>query len=232
MSSTRSRTILGISAMPRAYPTSSTTSRCKRTGRLKMRLSRYTPFLLAVLVFVPAWPILAGNPAGRPAAQVSSAAAGPDVSIQLGDRKLDVGALTITPTKIPGVVQASITVTLTNIGTQSFVVRPDDFTLSAEGDMFGQGSAGTLAGTLGPGISLAGKLTFLVPRAALPELALVYHPLGQSLVVSIPLGGATPKPPSGSVPLAEAARGTTPSVLDLLTPTPCALCLLTPTPCV
>jgi hypothetical protein len=54
----------------------------------------------------------------------------------------------------------------------------------------------------------------VVPRAALRELTLLYHPLGQSLVASIRLSGAstvppatgpTPTSPAGSVAFAQAA---------------------------
>jgi hypothetical protein len=179
--------------------------------------------LLAVLVFVLTGP----SPAAH-RQQPFASAAGPDVSVQLPDRRLDVSAPAITPAMTSGAVQASVTVTVTSTGSHAFAVSPNHFTLSAEGDMFCQGgapgAAGTLTGTVGPGGARTDHLGFVVPRAALRELTLLYHPLGQSLVASIRLSGATtvplateptPTSPAGSVPFAEAAaalpRGITPS---------------------
>jgi hypothetical protein len=106
-------------------------------------------------------------------------------------------------------------VTVTNTGTHAFGVQPDDVTLSAEGDMVGQGgtpgSTGTLTGTVGPGVSRTGQLTFVVPRAALPELTLLYHAQGLGLVASIPLGGAGTTP-DGSTPTPSATPGAAVSV--------------------
>jgi streptogramin lyase len=108
-----------------------------------------------------------------------------------------------------GGVQASIAVTVTNTGTHAFDVQPDDFTLSAEGDTFGQGDAprsmGTLIGTVDPGVSRAGQLTFVVPRAALSYLALLYHPRGQSRVMSLPLAGSTTAP-AAPLPIGSAIQ--------------------------
>jgi hypothetical protein len=163
-------------------------------------------FLLPVLVFMLTGP----SPAAQ-RRQPFASAAGPDVSVQLPDRRLDVSAPVITPTMTAGVVQASVTVTVTNTGPQAFGVQPDDFTLSAEGDMFGQGGApgatGTLTGTVGPGVSRAGQLRFVVPRAALPALTLLYHPLGLGLVASIPLGGAGTTPGGSACGADPAFRG-------------------------
>jgi hypothetical protein len=84
----------------------------------------------------------------------------------------------MTPTLTARGVQASVIVTVTNTGTHAFGVQPDDFTLSAEGDRVGQGgtpgSTGTLTGTVGPGVSHARQLSFVVPRA-MPALTLTLH---------------------------------------------------------
>jgi hypothetical protein len=171
--------------------------------RLSTRMLCLLALLMAVLVvMLTGGPILTAHPQAP-----FPSAAGPDGSIQLGDRRLDVSAPAIAPTMTAGIVQVSLTFTVTNTGTHAFAVRPNDFTLSAEGDMFAQGGApgspGTLIGTLGPGVSRVGQITFVVPRAALTHLALLYHSRGQSLVVSIPLrpvglrkqGEACPRPP-------------------------------------
>jgi hypothetical protein len=182
-----------------------------------MRMSTRMLFLLALLVAVLVFVLTGPSPAAH-RQQPFASAAGSDGSVQLPDRRLDASAPAIAPTMTAGDVQASITVTVTSTGPHAFAVRPDHFTLSAEGDMFGQGDApgstGTLTGTVGPGVSRAGHLRFVVPRAALRELTLLYHPRGQGLVASIPLSGASTAPAAtgaaptslaASVPLVEAA---------------------------
>src|SRR5436305_1784504 len=97
-------------------------------------------FLLAALAFVLAGPVPAAHPHGRPAARggppASPAAAA--VSIRLPGRRLEVSARALAPAANPGAVQAGVTVTVTNTGRRAFSVQPDEFALSAEGDMFGQ----------------------------------------------------------------------------------------------
>jgi streptogramin lyase len=182
-----------------------------------MRISTRVLFLLALLVAVLVFVLTGPGPAAHRQPPFASAD-GRDESVQLPDRRLDVSAPAITPALTAGDVQASVTVTVTNTGTQAFGVQPDDLALSAEGDMLGQGgtpsSTRTLTGTVGPGVSHARQLRFVVPRAALPELTLLYHARGPDVIASVPLGGASIVPAAtgapttslaASVPLVEAA---------------------------
>src|SRR2546430_8417770 len=100
-----------------------------------MRMSTRTLFLLAVLVFVLAVPAPAAQPQ-----RLSASMAGPNVSVQLPGRRLDV-SVAITPAVHSEVTQASLTVTVTNMGIPGFSVEPDHFALSAEGDIFGPARA-------------------------------------------------------------------------------------------
>ena len=74
-----------------------------------MRWSRCAPFLLAVVVFVLAT-VPMGPPAGSPAPPTPSSAADPAASVQVGDRRLEVSAPTMTRTMTAGLVRASVTV--------------------------------------------------------------------------------------------------------------------------
>lgn len=164
---------------------------------------RWIKLALLALVGVTvalAWPSLVAH-----SQEVLPSAAANSRSIQLPDRTLFVSTPVSSPMASSGIVQASVSVTVTNIGTRAFLVQSADFTLSAEGDIFGQASASSAlraaAVNVQPGTSSTRDLTFLVPAAALPRAALVYRPLKESLVVSIPLpriGAATPS--SGLMP--------------------------------
>ena len=85
-----------------------------------MRLSARAPLLLAVLAYVLAGPVPAAQPRGPLAST-----AGPDVSVPLPDRRLDLSVSAMTPTATSGVVQVSVTVAITNTGSHGFSVRPE-----------------------------------------------------------------------------------------------------------
>src|SRR5207244_9765157 len=138
-----------------------------------MGLVKYRRSALAGLAMLLIWPV--------PVAQVQrplppTAVRG--MSVQLPGRMLDVGVPTMTPSGISGVVQANVSVTVTNTGPLAFLVQPSDFALSAEGDIFGPAQAPVLSaagsGMVQHGGSRAGLLTFLVPTATLPRLSLLY----------------------------------------------------------
>lgn len=118
---------------------------------------------------------------------------------KLHDRTIRIHDLKVTSARTRGLGQAAMTVVLTNTGTGMLSVEPGDFLLSAEGDLFGQVSAPTpsnaLSGTLAPGVSNSGRLTFLVPLATLQVTNLFYRAGRESAGIS------------ASIPLASASTG-------------------------
>lgn len=109
----------------------------------------------------------------------------------LPGRTLQLSALKISGVGKPDVESVSFMVTLTNTGAASFRVDPSDFTLAAEGDIFGQTSAPTPAssftGAVQPREVRAGRLTFVIPVAAFPIATAAYHPQRENISATIPL---------------------------------------------
>jgi len=120
-------------------------------------------------------------------------------SIHLSDRTLYVGTPSETQLASSPLIQIVVDVTVKNLGTRAFLVQPADFSLSAEGDMFGQASmpSGTPSQTaiVRPGDSIIFHVTFPVPVAVLPRASLVYHPRKERLVASIRLPTPVTTPP-------------------------------------
>jgi streptogramin lyase len=154
-----------------------------------MRLDKPGRVLLAGLAALLILPLTAVYAASdTPVAQKAAEA-------QLPDRTVKISALKVAPSTQAGNEIVGFNVTLTSTGPAGFRVEPADFTLSAEGDIFGQASpptpAGSLTGSIQSHGARTGSLTFVIPVAALQRAALVYHPVHERVVASIPLTHAS-----------------------------------------
>ncbi len=124
------------------------------------------------------------------------------LELRLSDRTIRISALKVSPSAQADSETVEFNLTLTNTRATSFQVVPVDFTLAAEGDIFGQANpptpAGALTGAVAPHGSRAGGLTFVIPPAAFQRTALLYRPLRERVVASIPLmqGSAPAQAPS------------------------------------
>jgi streptogramin lyase len=159
--------------------------------QLKLAMSAGTALLLISLMLLPA---LIG-PTGQANAQPSASNPGND---RLPGRVLRVSRPVIAATSEPNVDSVGIDVTVTNTGARSLAVRPDDFLLSAEGDIFSPTSlpipAGALASAIAPGGSRLGHLTYLLPTAAVPEAHLLYHSSQDGVTASLRFNSTTSSP--------------------------------------
>ncbi|WIG58453.1 MAG: hypothetical protein OJF49_001199 [Ktedonobacterales bacterium] len=137
----------------------------------------------------------------------------------LGDRTIRLSNLVIGPPDAQGLRQVALTVTLTNTGKRAINVRAGDFALSAEGDIFAQTSAptpsGALTGAIAPAASRAGRLSFVVPQAAVAEATLFYHASAESPEVIQQGAGAAPA--VASIPLVAAAASNGNTIEDTFT---------------
>jgi streptogramin lyase len=110
-------------------------------------------------------------------------------TVILPGETLRISTPVITLATAPASAQVHITVTAINTGKRPFILRPGDFMLAAEGDIFGQIGAqpASLTGAVLPGTARSGRLTFLVPVAALPDAFFAYQAERRNVAARIPL---------------------------------------------
>lgn len=131
-------------------------------------------------------------PGSIASARMPGVSASPAGTYDLAGRRLQIGTPTSTPVA-KGTIRVQVSVTVTNTGAHSFVVRPADFAiLTSEGDIFGQSPTPTpatasLSGTIAPTVSGSGWLTFTLPTAAAAGATLLYAPVGQNIGATFPL---------------------------------------------
>src|SRR5438093_6739544 len=129
--------------------------------------------LFAIFVSLAAAVLLAlsAGPVARSSAQPAAADAAARAEVLPG-RVVHVGKPSVDGAG-PGVARVRVPVSLENTGTTLLTVEPTDFLLMARGDAFSQASSpapsGTLSGSVAPGQTSSGTLTFTVPDAAITE---------------------------------------------------------------
>src|SRR5438067_8674687 len=165
-----------------------------------MRRLRIAGGLFAIFVSLAAAVLLAlsSGPVARSSAPPGTAAGkGAARAEVLPGRVVHVGKPSV-EAAAPGVARVGVPVSLDNTGTTPLTVEPADFLLMARGDAFGQVTApapsGTLSGSVAPGQTSSGTLTFLVPDGAVSEANVFYHSSGDAVTGSIAFDSSTGGP--------------------------------------
>src|SRR5437764_1562553 len=105
---------------------------------------------------------------------------------------LSVELARIRATSVPDLVQADVTVALTNPGPRSVAVSRSDFALSVQADLIGVQTwdAGNAPLAVRPGQSRVFRLTFRAPSEALERATFFYRPSGGGAAGDLPLNGS------------------------------------------
>src|SRR4051794_14191610 len=109
--------------------------------------------------------------------------------LRLPNRSISVGAPKFAARQAPGNGKAVFDVTVSSVGSRSVAVGPSDFTLSADGDIFGARgwNAGRFRIKIAPRRSSTFRLTFAVPSAVVEQGAISYRPADGGASGVVPL---------------------------------------------
>ena len=139
--------------------------------------------------------VAAGPAVGEGAARETAGSA-----VRLRDRSVSIAAREVTATSGRGPVSARLAVRLRNLGRRSLTVAASEFTVSAQGDVFGGATwhGRRPRARIHPGRSRVVRLRFVLPPAAMKQAILVYRPARTHAFAGIPLarssGAASPSP--------------------------------------